>query len=470
MNAGLLTAGGSPARPSLRWWVLLALALVLGFALGPLAAFALLTIVTLQLVRPLDFFTAYLLVVTGASFVNYTRGGLTGELSLLSVGLLFMLFCYTLRPGRRLLAAPLTPVTLPLLLYLGLSCANFVRGLLAGNSPRYAGLGILAVLALGSCLLVANQFRRRDLGLAYGWLWVTALGHSALGFYVYSILKVRTGSIYFTPVPGVIAVLLLNRALRAGSSRRALLWTCATLPLLLHQFLSFTRGYWLSIMASLLFTIAVFVGRGPAWPARLRRSAAMLGTVVVVGVVGAVVIAEVYGIRGLGELALSRLSSSTGTQYSFETSSNIVRLVEAAKVFTEIAAAPLQGHGIGHSFVVREPIHLQMHDQWFCHENYLLVWMTQGLIGLGLFVWMLFAAVRMGLAGRRREDPGEAAWVMGTAAATVYVIVYNLVHFPLGEVNTTFTLALMWGCTMSLTASGWRELRWGPARPGTESP
>jgi O-antigen ligase len=464
VSAALTGAGPGPgASPARGYWVLLAAALVLAFFVHPVAALALLAFTALQVVRPLDFPATYLMVVTGASFVNYTRGRLTFELSLLSVLMGFMLLTYTLRRDRRLVALPVSPLLEPLLPYLALTLFNFVRGVAAGNSLRYAGLELLAALALGSTILVANQFKQRDLKLALGWLWVTALGHSALGFYIYSILKVRTGSIYFTPIPGVVAVVMFNFALRARSTKSAALWVLAFLPLLLHQFLSFTRGYWLSIMVSMIFSIVVHAWRRPDWGVRLRRAGFLLSTLVGLGLLGAMVLAVVYGIRGLGELALSRLSSSTGTSYSFETSSNIVRLVEAAKVIGEILKAPIQGHGLGYSFTVREPIHLKLIEQWFCHENYLLVWVKQGLIGLALFVWTLFAAVRTGLKAWRHEDSFTQSWCVGAAAATVYVLVYNLVHFPLAEVNTTFTIALLWGGAMALTSKDWHVWTWGRA-------
>lgn len=456
--------GGGRARSGS--WLLFAAAMTLGVAVHPIAAVALLAFTALQVVRPLDFTSAYLLVVTGASFINYTRGRLTFELSLLSLGLAFVLFVYGLRRHERLLALPVTPLTTLLAPWMLLTLANFVRGVLAGNSTRYAGLELLAGLAMGSAFLVANRFRASDLRLATGWLWVTALGHAALGFWIYSILKVRTGSIYFTPIPGLVAVLLFNFALRARTTRLALLWVAAMLPLLMHQFLSFTRGYWLAILISLVFSMVVFAWRQPDAAVRWRRSGTLLAALAGLGVLGAIVLALVYGIRGLGELALSRFSSSVGTTYTFETSSNIVRLVEAAKVLSEILKAPLHGHGLGYAFTVREPIHLELIEQWYCHQNYLLVWLKQGLVGLVLFVGTLFAGLRTTLKGRALADPVAQSWCMGAAAATVYVIVYGLVHFPLAEVNTTFTIALLWGSSAALTTRDWHELRWGRPVPG----
>jgi hypothetical protein len=447
----------------LSWWLVLAGVLALGLSVHWLAALALLALVVLQTTRPLEFLPAYLTVVTAASFVNYTRGQLTAELALLSVGIVFMLICYVLGRGERVLAVPRTLMTLPVLLYLALSIVNLLRGLAAGNSARYAGLEILSVLALSSSLLVANRvLDDRRLRWMVLWLWITGIGHVALGFYIYSIIHVRTGSIYFTPVPGVIAALLLSFAFRARRAGHALAWTLAIIPLLMHQFLSFTRGYWLGLIGASAFSIIAFLIGPSGVTSRIRRVALVTGSLTVGGLIGAWILSIVYGIHGLGELAASRFSSALGTKYSFETSSNIVRLVEYGRVLSDIIRAPIQGHGLGYYFVVREPIHLKLIEQWFVHENYLLVWLKQGLIGLILFIWIQVSGVWAGWRGRTLRSEIANSWCLGTAAASVYVLIYCLVHFPLAEVNTTFLMALLWGGTMSLTATGHVVLTWRP--------
>ncbi len=461
-----MTVFASQPAPDERWrWPLLFGLVALALLVHPLAAFIVLIVLALQRVYPLDFMTAYLAVVTGASFINYTRGHLTKELSLLTLGIVFMLVCYTLRRGERLLAAPRTALTIPLILFTVLTVLNFVRGILMDNSRRFAGLELLAGLALASAFLVANRARPGHLRLSAVWLWITSLGHCALGFYIYSILHVRTGSIYFTPVPGVVAALMLSFALRSRDMKTATGWVVGMTPLLAHQFLSFTRGYWLAFLVSSLFTAVVFLWGREHRAARLRRVGLLFLMVTVGSVLAATILALVFNIRDLGTLALDRLSSSTGTQYSWETSSNVVRLVEYAKVLTEIVKAPLFGHGLGYAFVVREPLLLKLQEQWFTHQNYLLVTLKQGLLGLALFVWALLAGVRTGLDGLRLKDPDSVAWCAGTAAATVHLIVYCNVHFPLGEVNTTFTLAFLWGVTMALVGRETIGIRFGRPQP-----
>src|SRR5262245_44038738 len=122
-------AGRARGMPGWAWW--LALLSVIGTLVvaGWIPATALLAVLLFQRVRPLDFITAFLLVAGAASVVNYSAGQLTAQLSLLTVGLLYMLFCYVLQRGRSSISVPHTDLTRPMLLYAGLTLFNFIRGL-----------------------------------------------------------------------------------------------------------------------------------------------------------------------------------------------------------------------------------------------------------------------------------------------------------------------------------------------------
>lgn len=461
-----LAIGRARVLPPVGWWILLAALLALHLTLGIGAAAGVLVVVLLQIFLPFDFLTSYLLLVGAASIVNYSRGRLTAELSILSVVILFMLWSYFYTLRSRAFSLRRSPVTLPLVLYLGLSLINFARGMIVGNSPRYGGLEILSVLALASGLLVGNgRFDRRRIAALMAGLWVISLVHCGLGFYAFATLHVRTASIYFTPVPGVVAIVLFNFALRAPRGRDRWLIMAGILPLVAHQLLSFTRGYWLAMMCSVPFSIAVYGGRGAGMGARWRRAGRLLAGFVLVLALGGTLLATAYDISGLWQMAAVRLSSSTGTRMSFQTSSNVVRLVEYAHVLPDILRSPWFGHGLGYFFVVREPIHLKLLEQWWVHENYLLVWLKQGLVGLALFVATLIAALRTGLSGRHLPETRAASWCAGMAAATFFVLVYGFVHFPLAEVNTTFLVAFLWGGAIALTARDSWRLRWGGPRP-----
>lgn len=447
--------------PPLHWFVLLIAVLGIAIFIHWVVALAILVFVLIQRARPLDFLTSYMIVVVSGSFINYGSHSLTYQLTLLTGLILFMLYCYLLARRWDALVIPKTAATLPLLLYCGLTFLNFVRGLAIGNSPRYAGLEILACLALLTSLLVASKrLSSREQRETMWWIWAMACAHFFLGVYVYSVIHVRTVGVYFEPVPGLVAMMLFNFALRAETRTKTLLWVAAMGPAIAQQFLSFTRGFWLALIAGVLFSLVLYIGRSAGAITRARKSAWVLGVVGCVCALGIVALGSTLGIGKVFELAGTRFASSAGTKFTYEASSNVVRLVEYFHVLDLIIEQPIFGHGLGYYFVVREPINFSLIEQWFVHENYLLVTLKQGLVGLALWVWMLVAFVRVGVKGRHLEDVYEQSWCTGMAALVVYCMVYSFVHFPLAETNATFTFALCVGVAMRLTATDVYALRW----------
>ncbi len=468
MTSLAIPAAESHELPGWGWWALLGLVLVLGVSQNWIAAFAVTAFATLQRYRPLDFLVAYLIVVSRASFVNYTVGGgnLTLELAVVSAGIIFMLGCYLLAQRTKSFAIPDTPMTRGLLLWGGISLVNSLRGFLAGYSPRFIGLDILGPLGLVSSVLIANR------GLSPGerkgsllGLWLMGLGHCALGFYFFSVFHTRTGSIYFTPVPGILASFFLAFALRAPTRITTLGWLLAMCPMLLHQFLSFTRGFWLALFGVFVFSIALYGGRLGNARVRWTKGFHVLLALTGLFIAGVLLMAVFFDVGQIFEAAATRLGSVTSTKASFESSSNIARLVEYSHVLRIVATQPLFGMGLGFTYVDVEVLHGQLIQKWYTHNNYLYVWLKQGLLGLWIFLWMMFAALRTGVRGRTLADPIEAAWCAGAAGATLFIILYSNVHMPLADVNCVFVLAFLWGGAMAAT----RRKLWVLRLKATES-
>lgn len=464
MNAApsAMAVPAPPTRSPLLWWGALAACLSVHLLFGWIPAFALAGMFILQVFQPLAFLPAYLLVVAGASFVDYTRGTLTAELSLLSVGILYMLFCYLLSRGSRAITVPSSPLTLPLLLFLASTTVQFVRGIVTGNSMRYAGLELLPVLALATAFMIGNgRFDARRMQLALWGLFVVGLANSALGLAFLALVRRRVGSIFFTPVPGLISLVFLNFALREPDWRRRLAYVVAMTPLLLHQFMSFTRGYWFGLIGAWAFSIALYL-----WTVRgerslgVRRVAGVVGTLLALGLVGVTVLSQVMGITELLTLAAERFGTSTSTELTYATGSNVIRLVEYLRVMEDVVQSPWIGHGLGHYFVVREPFTLELQEQWATHQTYLLVWLKQGLVGLGIFLWLLFVVVRTSWNAARTNDVAASSWAAGAGAATVFAAIHGLVYFTFAEVYAAFPLALLWGGLIAVTARGRWSVVW----------
>jgi len=459
----------APWLPVRSWWVLLAPVIVAGLMGSWFIAAGLLVFLLINVARPFDFVAPLLVVMAGSAFVHYEGGNLMYELKLLSVAILAMLFCYVISSRNRMLSLPWTPLSQGLLMFLAWSVANFGRGVLAGYPLKNATTELLGVSALASALLVGNLFERRQhLHLAFAALLVTACGSAAIGFYVYAILHVRTAGIYFTSFPGIVGLFLLNLALRSRSTAQALGWVALSMPFFLHQFLSYRRALWLGCLVASIVTIAIYAGSGPRSGTRWRRTGLVFGTMVGLSLVGAIGMAVVYGQEDILKDAAGRFASIGSADFKAEsrgdinpgTLSNVERLIEYSVLSGLILKSPWVGYGLGYNFIVKKPF-LGPHVQWWAHQNYLLIWLKQGLIGLGLFLLLLWTAFRLGVReARRRTDPWESAWFAMTATATVFLAVFSLTDIPFAYVNATFMLALLWGGAIAMSKESDVTLRW----------
>lgn len=458
MSMGTASA---PWVPEFRWWLLLGTVLIVGLVSNWAIAAGVLLIFLAHVVRPFDFLTAFLLVIGGATFVAYTAGGLTFQLGILTCVILLMLMCYALSNSGRILRIPRTPLTWLLLCFLGLTLANTARGLLVGYSRKYVGLELIPLLALGTALLVANGFdRRRDLHWVVVGLILVGYVATIRGFLTFAATRTH-GAGYTMAAPGIVAVLLVNLALRSKTNLATAGLIVLAVPMFLQQFVTFGRGLWTGCIAALAASVLIYAGVKGGSGQRWRRSGMVFGCLVVLGLTGGLITAYAFDQMDLLREAGTRLLSSTGTELNYETRSNLIRLGEYLYVWNLIQESPWIGHGVGYVFTMKQVISFEAGVQWYVHQYFLFIWLKQGLLGLGLFTWLLVAAVSLGAREtRRREDPMESAWFATMAAATVFLIVLSLSNFPFGVVNEMFLLALLWGGAMAMTRKGSVSIRW----------
>jgi O-antigen ligase len=269
----------------------------------------------------------------------------------------------------------------------------------------------------------------------------------------------------------MVALILFNLALRSRNLAQGLGWLALAMPLFLHQFLSFGRGMWLGNISGVIASILIFSWRGRsgigpkgAW----KRSLVLVSVLVGVGISGAVALAVLYGNTDILLEAGTRFTSIGQTELHEESRANVARLMEYGIVLTHIQKQPWFGHGLGYSFRIPN-IFEKLEPQYWVHENYLLVWLKQGLLGLLLFVWMLWSAARLGIHhARRRADPIEASWLAAAGAGTILISVFALTDFPFDSVEPMFLVALLWGGAMALTRDGFFRFRWRPEDPAPE--
>lgn len=461
-------AAAPPWLPGPGWWACLAAVIGVGLLGHWAIAGGLVAWLLVQRFRPLDFVFSYLVVVAGGAFVMITGGGLTYQLSYLTAGVLVMLACYALVKGRDAFGVPRTTMTLPLLLYFGLSIANTLRGVVAGFSLHYVLLEIYPILALGTAALVANAFQPlRDLRPAMISLIVIAFAISARGYATFASHRWHTTIEYTVATPGIIGVLLINLALRASTWRMAFLWTLLSVPLFVHQLLTFGRGLWTGCIGGLAAAFLIYAGFGRGSAKRLRRAALLYGSAVLLGVVGAFVVASAIGdvgiLQGAGMRLFSITTSGSSTESEYESRSNVIRFWEYATMLRHVWQSPWVGHGIGFSVPVKEPFSGVIAEQNYAHESYIIILLKQGILGLAIFLWLLVASIAMSArAAGRATDPWESAWLATAATTTVFLAIFSLTSFPFAVVNEMFLLGLLWGGAMAVCGRDKLLIRWKP--------
>ena len=458
------------AKPS--WWASLAAVLGAGLLVSWWIGAGLLVWLLAQRYRPFDFVLAFLVLVAGSTFVANEAGGLTYQLSYVTAGVLVMLVCYASTVPGHLLGVRHTGMTTPLLLFSGLSFINIARGLVVGHSPKYVLLEAFPLLALATTVLVSNAFRSaRDLRLATIGLVLIAYAIGGRGYLTFLQGERHAVGEYTVAMPGIMGIFLVNLALRSRTWRASLGFVLVSLPLFVHQFLTFGRGLWTACAAGLAVSLLTHSRPGPGFGVRARRAAAVLGLIVGMGTFGVVAAATFLDDTSILTAAGTRLLSITSTKLDYETRSNIIRLWEYATAYKLVLASPWVGHGIGFQFAVEDPLSRKSVDQLIVHQNYLLTLLKQGVVGLVLFVWLLGAAISLGIrASWSATDPREAAWLATSAAATGFLAVLSLTNFPFARINEMFLLALLWGASMAMVGKTiYLEVR-GPAGAGRATP
>jgi hypothetical protein len=189
----------------------LALALAVGLLTNWAAAAGLALLGIAFVALPFSLVPALVVVVCGASFVNNESGQLTLYLSGVTLLLAYALLCLVFAWITREWGLPRSRLTTALLVLEISTLFATVHGVLAGNSLRYLGLELLPLLGLTTALMVGGlRLGRSTILLAFRVFVVVGLAHVALGLYGYMMSGTRLGGIYFTPIPGMLAMLTFN--------------------------------------------------------------------------------------------------------------------------------------------------------------------------------------------------------------------------------------------------------------------
>lgn len=419
------------------------------------------------ILRPFEPITALAVLAGAASFVNNEGGHMTRDLSVVALLGAYAMLPLLLARMQGQWRAPGGRFMLTVLAFLLWTAFATVRGVLLGNSVKFIGLEVASLGTMTYTWLAGGlRITTRDLRPGLVVLMVTGVGHVVLGLVSYAVNHIRTGGVWYTPYAGMMAVLAFCFALRARSLTTRTGWTLLMSLFLLHQIISFSRGYWLGLLGALPWTAFTYAGYGSGAWIRWRRLMGVISPALGLAAICVVITAVALGWSNLPALVGTRFGSSFSTKYSAASASNIERLLEYPATFRHIADQPLIGYGMGYTLHIREPFHHVVTKQPFVHETYLWLWLKQGVVGVVLLLAMLVLAIRTGLKGARSSDDEQAAWCLGTAGATLYLAIVDLTTFHLANINSTMLQSLLWGFIIALSRPVHLRLLW--KRPATQ--
>ena len=430
---------------------LLVLALAAGLLIHPLGAIAIVALGLVVLARPLDPPSALAAVAAVASFANNEGGHMTRDLAIVCLFAVYAVASVWASGALGRWRLPDARPLIPLALFFAWTFICAARGVAAGYSLRFLGLELAGLLSLG--FLVLGGGLSLDAQRLRPALWIlgfTGLVHVLLGIYSYQINHIRTGGVWYTPLSGMLALLMWSLALRAPTRIARLQLALLTGLLLFHQLISFSRGYWLGLLVALPWVSVTWAGRGEGSGERWRSLLRSMLLALACMAVATVFVGLWFGWSDLLGLIGTRFASSFSTKQASESASNVARLIEYVASGRLIAQSPWIGHGLGLELRIRQPIFNVITRQWYVHHAYLWLWIKEGLVGLVLFVTVLVSAFRCCARGMRTLSGESSAWCAGAAGATLYLAVVNLTTFHFAQVNSNVALGVMWGVALAL--------------------
>lgn len=326
--------------------------------------------------------------------------------------------------GERRVTLLRSPVSLPLVLFLVWVAAAALIGQLAGNDlktilqdirgPAYFVLFLWVVSTIVSRRLIYLMLRILAACLVAGFLigvYYALLGKGQhIGFVEAGVSRFPAPNEVFIMSAPLLAAFVVMWP--SGRRRPWFLWALLVLSLV-GMILALVRGYWIGLAAGIVFLLVV---------SRVQQRVRL-----VVG--GLFLLAVIMGSMALLNPALfdSVVTRAAAIGAYADDTSIQYRLIENRAVMRQIEARPVLGNGFGTSYLFDFSRYgVAPFQKVYIHNNYLWFAQRMGLIGLGLFVWMMVAFL-VSWRGLRRHFVGGDPYLVGLVVGSRVMIVSLLV-------------------------------------------
>lgn len=378
--------------------------------------------------------------------------------------LIFIVFITNLLlKNQRILVLKRTALNLPLFLFLLFCLEATLVGFINGGSVRELGIELFPYLCFGLFFVVVNTLNsKKDIDYIFKLLVYVAWINSLIGIYTYiSGGFLRVGGYLFSVFPSMVAAVLICRSFYESNKRRKLRYWFMSLPMLMHLVLSFTRGYWIA------FLVAIFLGFILFNLLERRKVLLYLGKFVLVllllifitlGIGKNLKISK--GGETLAESLVKRTQSifsiglRRGGELDVSGISNLYRLIEWKESWKKIKGKPFLGYGFGYSLTITDLFTKRKISSWFVHQNYLLMALKIGLLGLLSFVWLSVIFLKKGiLALKSINAPDEKGTILGFVTNYLQLMIVALTNYVYANVNHVPYIAFAMGAVVFLSYS-----------------
>ncbi len=365
-------------------------------------------------------FAGFLFPFTGLR-QRFVLGGMAG----LSTVIVFR--DYSRLALRSLLFPERTVMDVPVCFFLASVLMGIILGIAGGATFRQWPIEAFPYLYIGLVPIFIRYLCDRSVTLIFALLALALAVESLFGIVYFAQNGfVRLLDARFSIYPGLCAVVLLSFAVLHTGRKTRIVSSALILPMMLQLLASMTRGYWLGFLAGGI-VVYIAAARELDPPAFRSLAAKTLAALLIT------LTALVFGLSRMGVedpfgallerfLTFSNLGRDLSTK---------VRLTEWKLAFAEFARRPVFGNGFGFQLNFFHPLYMKREGGWwFIHNNYLLLLVKIGIIGLAAFlsiVVVYFRNVRRGIADV--TNPTARCLVIGFAANIVQFLVIATTNF-----------------------------------------
>jgi O-antigen ligase len=268
---------------------------------------------------------------------------------------------------------------------------------------------------------------------------VTAAGFAVLSWVIYAVTGGRV-TWFYHPLAFPFIVLGANVAfvyfLSSQKLSLQLRWAALIGFFLAAIVFTFTKAQMIALLCG--FALVVAVLQGPSHPTALRKSIALVFSGLLIGIVLIFSFAH-NEVDTFTDILSARITDAgtTGT-----------RLEEWKDALLEFTESPIIGKGVG--FQLERTEFDETITAGYVHNQVVYTAMTMGIIGLGLYIFILSQWVRL-LLRARFAAPQQKTLLAGCHACILSLLTYSLMFAGFRTIQHNYLLGVLLALTATLT-------------------